>query len=377
VRGTRILGPLLAAVLRLLPGRNFSRVLHRPSGIDVAKVFPAAFLALLDVAMARTLPASFADDFPARAQDAQRHHYRPGRLRLGTVDYWNDDEKMIAAEARRAGEELVLVQHGGFYGVNRWNILATEGEYRAGAFLNWGFDAHDDYQGTFLPAPSPLLGRFRDRHRDRTGGLIVVGDPIRFGVTRIVAHPRGAGWIVYCRDVLKLFENLGEGLRHSAWMRPYVNARVDIDVARLVLDRFPAVRRLDGDLHGAMLDCRMIVHTGTTSTMHFSMAANTPTVAYWRADAYPLCRQAQSLFDALRAVGVVHDSPEAAAAHINAVWNDVPGWWNGAELQRARAVWCRQLAYAEPSWWWHWLKVLSAYALGGAPAATQESRETA
>ena len=41
----------------------------------------------------------------------------------------------------------------------------------------------------------------------------------------------------------------------------------------------------------------------------------------------------RSFFDKLKEVGILHDTPESAAEHVNAIWEDVNLWWEGDLLQ--------------------------------------------
>ena len=52
----------------------------------------------------------------------------------------------------------------------------------------------------------------------------------------------------------------------------------------------------------------------------------------------------QNYFDNLRNVGILFDSSEEAAKHINLTWNNISAWWEAKELQRARLDFCNKYA---------------------------------
>ena len=97
------------------------------------------------------------------------------------------------------------------------------------------------------------------------------------------------------------------------------------------------------------------------------MAANVPTICYWDQKDWPLCKQAVEQFDHLREVGILFDMPEDAAAHVNAIWNDVPGWWNSRAVRVVRRQWQDQYARTSPIWWWHWAVAIWKMATGRVP----------
>lgn len=358
VNGTKFSGLLLAAYANLLPRKKSHHRMQPVEKFDPETVFPAKFLAVLDSLISATMPESLRNNFSDMAAQAGQVRTRPGRLRLGTIDYWIDREKMIAAFAHEAGERLVPIQHGGFYGFMRFNILATEGEYRYGSFLSWGWTRHDDYEGNFVALPSPLLSKIADTHKEEDSRLIIVGDPIRFRITRIAPQPRGAGWLKYCRHTVQFIDTLGNGARENTVFRPYMGTETDLK-SEYITGHFSDTPILSGDLHAAMIRCRLLVMTSPGTTMIMAMAANIPMVGFWDPGFFTLSESARTKFDRLRDCGIIHSSPEAAAEHVNAVWDDVSGWWESDDVQRARKEWAETFARTHRFWWWHWIKALT------------------
>ena len=60
-----------------------------------------------------------------------------------------------------------------------------------------------------------------------------------------------------------------------------------------------------------------------------------PTIIFWNPDHWEVRASAKPYFEELERVNVFHRSPESAARHIQAIWNDVNTWWKSIELQEA------------------------------------------
>lgn len=69
----------------------------------------------------------------------------------------------------------------------------------------------------------------------------------------------------------------------------------------------------------------MLDHAGTTLAQ--ALAANIPFLLYWNPETASFTPEALPLLDKLREAGILHDTPESAAAKAAEVWGDVPGWW--------------------------------------------------
>jgi len=85
------------------------------------------------------------------------------------------------------------------------------------------------------------------------------------------------------------------------------------------------------------------------------MAANVPTIIYLSPDLMKPREEAEPYFNPLRRCGVIHDSPEAAAEHLNYIHHNIEGWWNSGDVQDARKIWVRQFARTDSFWWWRWM----------------------
>ena len=290
-----------------------------------------------------------------------RAHYRPGRLRIGTLDSNNDHERLTFAFARKKGERLVQFQHGGVYGVARSSPLGVNSDYLLGVFMTWGWTAQENQRDRFIALPSPWLSKFTDRHRVTNDQLILVGTIIRFRFLRIGSLPQPSQLIPYLKGKVDFFHALAEAPRASAAYRAYPNDRGynDLNDGDFVSRRFPGIPMVEGDLVGSILGCRLLIIDHNSTTLHLALAANVPTVCFWGDDAWSVCRQAQPYFDKLRECGILFDDPVLAAEHVNRVWDDVATWWDDEKLQQVRREWVRQLALNRRLWWVDWLKTLS------------------
>jgi len=358
--GIRWSGLLLAVYANLLPKTPIRMPAGPPTRVRGETAFPEDFLDLLARLIDITMPDSMLDGFANLAARARRLPYRAGRLRLGTLDLWNDREKVIAAFAREAREKLVICQHGGMYGVFRYNLLVHEVELRSNIFLSWGWTLDEDTGGHIVPLPSPFLSKLANRHKRRNGSLIVVGNPVRLRLSRIMdGGPRWAGWLRYCEHTLDFLRGLSDDIRDAVIFRPYVKTASDIDIGEVVSRQYPKMPMLVGDLHAAMMSCRLLVIGNCSTTLNIALAANVPTVVYWRDEFLNPRPQAAPYFEALKRAGILFSDAQEAARHVNRIWPDVEAWWSGADVQDARRAWAHQYARTDWLWWWQWMKALA------------------
>lgn len=359
IYGARWATLCLGLYINVLPrGRSTYRIHPADDGFRPEEFFPQAFLDLLDRMIERTLPLSYGARFDDYARFAKSLPMRPGRLRLGVIDLWNDMEKVVAAYAHEGGEKLVVPQHGGFYALLRWHIHAEELEGRNGALVTWGWTHYRGMTTRLVPLPAPLPSRVAGKHCFRDRRLILVGSVIRFRMMRIAVEPWGSSWLEYCRSAVRFLDSLAPAVRAATWFRPYMNTATDLK-HEYVTEVFPDMPLLTGDLHAAMVRCRMLVTTGPDTTTHLALAANVPTVVFWEPQFFKLAEQALPYFDKLKRAGIYFDDPNAAARHVSSVWDTVEDWWMDPQTQDARRTWTDHYARSHRLWALHWLRPLA------------------
>ena len=99
---------------------------------------------------------------------------------------------------------------------------------------------------------------------------------------------------------------------------------------------------------------RLLVVSYNSTTHLETLAANYPTLFFWKSDLTELRPSAQQDHDLMHEVGVFHKSPESAAAKINQIYLDPLGWWFSPEIQQAREKFVRRYAWTIKTWRSNW-----------------------
>jgi len=335
--------PLYSALVALLPRRAAAENRVVASLEDGA--FPADYLAFLDWFLAETVPDSIGGaGFRSLDSAATALRYVPGRLYVANTRSPSDQARMIAAHALIAGERLVNAQHGGWEGTTAavpWNRQTYADDH---AFLTWGWERQAGLPGRCLPHIAPALSNVRNRHRATTSTLVMVGARLAANGMRFDCVPRPRAMLKYRQGKVAFLNALREDVRAQAQYRPYTRDACDFEEKTYLQRHVPAVSMIDTDFHRSMLNSRLLVidHPGTT--MHIAVAANVPMVCFWNPADWPLCAEAKPYFDSLEKAGILYADADSAAAHVNAIWADVPAWWRSADVVNAIAAWRNQFA---------------------------------
>ena len=143
-------------------------------------------------------------------------------------------------------------------------------------------------------------------------------------------------WLDYFSDQCAFVETLPARIRNALTVRLHAPDR-GWDQAARWRDRFPNLQLDDG--HSIMADLirqtRLYIATYNATTYLESFSLEVPTVIFWNPHHWELRDSAIPYFDDLKRVAVFHDTPDSAAHHVSAIWDDVDTWWTSPSVQDA------------------------------------------
>jgi hypothetical protein len=279
-----------------------------------------------------------------------------GRVMITTELYFSPQEKYLAARRAEAGERIVSVQHGSGYGNTALFSLINAVEYAQDRFISWGWLNHQGHDVRALPLPSPYLSKFR---RQLPGSdIIFVGGFMSPFPYRLDSRPQPAQFAACATDKLNFLKALPDGVQKHVRYRGVPPQPGAYDDAALVMANIHGMRLCEGDLHGQLMKAALVVLDNPGTTLNITMAANVPTLAFWDRNLWRMTAESERHFDRLRAAGILHDDPHAAARHLRAMSDDIEGWWASPATQEARAAWTQGYARVSPHWRRAWFSAL-------------------
>lgn len=281
------------------------------------------------------IPRCFIEDF-AEVGEAARRSYLATPKVIVSANSWYLKESFKQWAATRADEGALLagVQHGGNYGSIEKMPSEDHETTITDVYYSWGW-RRAGRVAEIRPMPAPkLAGRRPLTGSNRSGILYVMTSSPRYSIQfpfvaasfsrylewqsrflqacplsvrkelRIRMHYEDFGW-----DVKERIDATVPGLSYSDWSIPFMQ-----DVAQ----------------------SQLFVCDHLSTTFVEALVANVPTLLFWDTETNPLRAEAVAYYDRLRSAGILHGSPEAAAAAIPDL-KEVSKWWHSAQVQGVRA----------------------------------------
>lgn len=291
------------------------------------------------------LPVCYLETFASVKEQCRRLPWPKKPRAVFTSNNFDTDElfKSWVADKVLQGTKYIIGQHGNNYGTHRHHANPSIEELCADRFLTWGWR-----DGLPQHCPAIMLktvGR-KTVWSEQADKLLLIesGLPHRLSTWDGVAE-----FEKYFEDQRRFVGQLAKDPFNQLRIRLcHAAKQMEWGEAERWSEFDPALKVEDGsqDIAALIAESRLVVHSYDSTGILETLSQDIPTIAFWQNELEHVRDSARPWYRLLIDAGVIHLSAASAAAHVNEVWNDVAGWWNRAEIQDARMVFCRQYAHA-------------------------------
>lgn len=286
-------------------------------------------------------------------------YFRKGKSKLKTNIWIGNDvlssEKHAfrVAEICEYGGRWISVQHGGGYG-QFFAFSLGKIEYEiSGGFITWGWNYKHIYASNYFPLPSPLLSKLPGRRHEKDQlTYVTVAWPTYSW--KLLSGMLPEDLIEFIESKKRFFLKLEGEICSKLKYKPYhVDFGVDdLEFISKVLSKnqYTTNKKFDYQLRSS----KLVVIDYLSTTVCETFARNIPTILFWNTNHFAIATEAYHYFDILRSAGILFNNPESAAEQVNKIWEDVQGWWQQPEVQKAKDEYCWQFARTNKEWRKEW-----------------------
>lgn len=264
---------------------------------------------------------------------------------------------LSVADTCEGGGQWLSCQHGGGYGQSFAFPLGKIEYETSDGFITWGWNYKHVYASNFYPLPSPKLSKL-PKHNQRQDQLMLVGAMHPPYYYRLHSYALPEQQCAYIESRKALLTKLLPHIRGKVKYKPYFYAYgiKEIEFLQELLSSKQWLLKRGGPVF--YKGTKLVVIDYLSTAMLETLSMNAPTILFWSPAHFPVTSEAQIYFDKLRAAGILFDTPEEASTKINAIWEDVQGWWRQPEVQKAKDEFCWQFARTSKNWRKEWLDFL-------------------
>jgi putative transferase (TIGR04331 family) len=334
--------PQLWASPKFALTENPDRALRQSLSAKIAGAADDSLADILHTMVFELLPVCYLEGFAELTEGIKQLPWPKEPKFIFTSNNFDMDEvfKLWAATKVESGFKYVTGQHGSNYGTSRYMYPAVE-EATADRFLTWGW-------ADGLPQHSPAF-IFKTAGRkaggcNPSGGLVLI--ELHAGLM-LSTWDVTAEFKAYFEDQQRFIEMLQNSPREQLTVRlhhGHINLKWCEEGRWKEFDPTVKLDTGSSDISKLIAQSRLVIHSYDSAGILETLSQNIQTIAFWRNDLEHLRDSAKPYYQLLVDAGIVHFTPESAAAKVNEVWDDVAGWWRQTSVQEARKQFCDRYA---------------------------------
>ena len=260
---------------------------------------------------------------------------------------WNSNDcfKIYIATRVLENARLLVLQHGGSYGIAKWN-WSEDHQFAIGdAFYSWGWNknvSNCDIIPAFIQNVSNLNIQKSNDHR---GILIVVTTVPKYCIYGS-AFPVGYDqWLRGFNELLQMAKLLDHKRIPRVTFRPSMTD-FGLNQTQRIRRSLPNVEIDDGSrrIYKVLGDHKLIIATSNTTSFLETYALNIPTILFWDSCLWETNESGDELFSRMRDLNLFFSSPQDLAEFLNDNYSSIDSWWDSKDIQDMREELC--LTYA-------------------------------
>ena len=301
------------------------------------------FEKLLNRLIVQLIPFAYVENFAALQKKSIAAFPSNPKLIFTANAYQADDGfKVWAAGHVFNRVPLVVGQHGGHYGIGLLNQTEDHQVRIADVFATWGWS--DKKNKNVISLPAMKLHSEPVNCNVKGDILLVTASSPRYFYCHF-STPIAGQFVDYLDDQIRFCKSLKD-----SW-KDMLKIRTDADIFGWEIhERFnnaelgESLDKSNEKLFDRLKNCRICVSSHNATVFLETLAANIPTVVFFDPNKYEVREEAITAMNSLRAVNILHDTPESAAQFLNSLDSDISAWWNSKEVQETRQQFCQTYA---------------------------------
>ena len=281
-----------------------------------------------------------------------------------THGYWAEEgAKLWIAEKKEQGAKLVIGQHGGHFGSGLIEQSEVHQIQICDRFFTWGWKDPKFSQVRPL-SPPKLASTIKKGIIPKENGSIlwVWGAELPKFFYRMHSVPLSSQWLQYIYDQIEFAKNLSKEVLDITKLRLRPNGKLlwEEDLYFKEAGFQKIIDYSGNNLHEKLKKSRVCVTTDNSTVFLETFSINFPTILFWNPTHWQLRPSVKPIFEELKRVEILHDSPKSASKLINSIYMNPSNWWFKPERQRVIKSFCKEFACVRSSWLKEWKKELKA-----------------
>ena len=302
------------------------------------------------------IPKSYLENFSLiRTCVLKRLPNKPKRVFTANAYQADDGFKIWIAEKKQLGCKLIIGQHGGHFGVGKFNQTVDHQLLIASSFISWGWRC--DGQPHIVKLPSIQLSGAPELSHKKDGFILHIHSSLPRYFYCHYSIPVAGQFLSYLENQLEFAKSLDN------CSREYYKIRLDpssgscgwnIEAQYASLGYSEKIDHSKEGLWTQIKKSRLCVCSHNATVFLETLSRNFPTIVFWDERFNEISTDSKPLIELLSDAEMLFYCPKQAAKKVNSISEDIDAWWSSEKVQSARIKFCDRYALTSKNWAKEW-----------------------
>ena len=306
------------------------------------------------------MPKSYLENFSSiRSYVLKKFPNQPNQVFTANAYQADDGFKIWVAEKKEAGCKLIIGQHGGHFGVGKFNQTVDHQLLIASSFLSWGWKY--DRQLKVVKLPSIQLSGVADLKYKKDGFILHILSSLPRYFYCHYSIPVAGQCLSYLENQIEFARSLDNSSNEHYRIRldPSSGSRGwNIEVQYDSLGYSEKIDHSKEGLWSQIQKSRLCVCTHNATVFLETLSRNFPTIVFWDERFNELSTDSKPLIELLVDAEILFYCPKEAAKKVNSISENIDAWWFSEKVQSARTKFCDRYALTSKNWTAEWSEFL-------------------
>ena len=267
----------------------------------------------------------------------------------------NDNFKIWAAYYSKRNVPIIIHQHGGTFGISKYNQTEKHQLKISDHFISWGWKKNNYNNISVLPALK--LSSKKINYKIDGDILLTLASTPRY-FYNFFGIPNGPDFLEYIQDQ-KLFINKLNPHTYSKLRIREDSTEFGWEITNRILDSdYSKIDKSTTSFRKRLKKSKICISTYNATIFLETLSMNFPTIIFFNSNKNKIRSEALDCFKNLKDVGIFHEDPISAANFLNNIENDIQRWWFSKEVQKQVHIFCFKFAYTSDDWKEKWTNFL-------------------
>jgi putative transferase (TIGR04331 family) len=298
-----------------------------------------------------TIPLSYLENYKDLLIGSRGSEYVPDVVMTKNI-HSNDKYKQWIASAVEKGSKLIVAQHGGGFGIVYYDYSEQMELHNSDLYLSY-------FSSSQVGIKQIPANKYISYDSCNVSERVLLVNIVYPSFYKYHSGPIGNQFHQNINDQIDFIDALDQSVRDTLSVRQYQKS-YDMPVKeKYQQSGFDVYVENNLDFYPLIKDSRLVVLSYMGTTWLETLMNNIPTVVFVNPECWEFRDSVQPFMDQLREIGILHDTPQSAALHINNTVNHIENWWSGNDLQTIRMKFCQNYAYTDKYWRDVWAETIT------------------